>query len=352
MAFDEEELPWLNEDEPLRSEPRGFTPEQMIVCDVCLRANPPTRAACLYCAATLPATEASLSLRQPTLRRLEKWERGFNCILARAPLTASLSEEVILAVAQLLRFDRESVKKIVEGRQPLPLARVVTLDDANLIKERLIAHGFEVWIIGDEALAVESSPPVRLRALEFTDAELIAYPTGGGQEQRASWSQVFLLVTGRLIMRRVEVQERRGRGGAEHEIVDAREFGDDEALLDIYVARGQEQWNNWRIGSNNFDFSCLGAEKDLLAAKNYVALIIALQKKASAAKLEESYNRVRQLLTDAWPLEQRTEAGGWHRARPGKYSTESVTISDNERQFTLYSRLQHYLQTHKHAPEQ
>jgi hypothetical protein len=38
-----------------------------------------------------------------------------------------------------------------------------------------------------------------------------------------------------------------------------------------------------------------------------------------------------------------TTSRGWQRERPGKYTTEAVTTSDNEKQFTLYSRLQNYL---------
>jgi hypothetical protein len=53
---------------------------------------------------------------------------------------------------------------------------------------------------------------------------------------------------------------------------------------------------------------------------------------------------VRHALAAVWPLEQQTESRGWHRKRPGQVSTESVTRSDNEQQFTRYSRLRRYLQ--------
>jgi hypothetical protein len=52
---------------------------------------------------------------------------------------------------------------------------------------------------------------------------------------------------------------------------------------------------------------------------------------------------VRHALGAVWTLEQRTEAQGWRRERPGRYSTEAVTTSDNESQFTRYSRLRYYL---------
>src|SRR4029079_4927345 len=64
----------------LPNEPLGFTADQMIRCEGCLRANPPTKVTCIYCGATLPLTEASTKLRKPTLRQPEKHETGFNCI--------------------------------------------------------------------------------------------------------------------------------------------------------------------------------------------------------------------------------------------------------------------------------
>jgi len=52
---------------------------------------------------------------------------------------------------------------------------------------------------------------------------------------------------------------------------------------------------------------------------------------------------VRHALGSVWPLEQQTGARGWRRARVGRVNTEAVTKSDNEQQFTRYSRLRYYL---------
>jgi hypothetical protein len=56
---------------PQPTEPLGFSHQQMVRCDDCLRANPPTRVTCLYCGYALPQTEASVALAKPTLRPLE-----------------------------------------------------------------------------------------------------------------------------------------------------------------------------------------------------------------------------------------------------------------------------------------
>jgi hypothetical protein len=125
--------------------------------------------------------------------------------------------------------------------------------------------------------------------------------------------------------------------------VDAREMSADEAVLDIYTAQSN---SGWRISAGSFDFSCLGPHKGLVAAQNFSALIEVLRLRASDAIYDDSYNRVRHQLGAVWPLEQHTEPRGWHRKRPGHVSTEAVTRSDNESQFTRYSRLRHYLQQH------
>jgi hypothetical protein len=64
----------------------------------------------------------------------------------------------------------------------------------------------------------------------------------------------------------------------------------------------------------------------------------------SGVAIDDSYTQTRQAIEPIWPPEQRTEASGWHRERPGKYSTSGVTETSNEDQFTRYSRLQYYLQ--------
>jgi len=346
VKFDDEDIAKLNLDATaLRAEPRGFAPEQMIVCDVCLRANAPTRDECLYCAAPLPITEANLRLRQPTLRPLEKWEQGFNCISMPDANADLLSIEQLTEAADLLRMEKDLLTKIVEAGKPLPLARAATLDDAKTIKIRLadIQRNFDLLIVPDNELALESNPYVRLRALEFTGDGLTGHSIGGHSAEHVSWERLQLLVSGRLYVRRVEVQERLNRSGSEGEIIEAHEFGADEALLDAYVALDGVEWIHWRVSSAGFDFSCLGEKKSLLASQNFQLLIELLRERASHVQFDDSYKGLRHMLSRAWPLEQSTASGGWQRKRPGKYSTEAVTTSDNEKQFTLYSRLQNYL---------
>jgi hypothetical protein len=334
-------MAWLSEAVPLQTETRAFSPDEMVRCDECLRANPPTRSGCLYCAAPLPLTEAGRRLRQPALRRLEDWERGFNLIFLPQN-SRSITEVSLSKMAELLRLKMEELLKVTEAVEPLPLARAATLEEASLVESRLRALGAETLMVADEELALETSAPRRIRTMEFREDALAAYPLGGDEPLLIAWSDITLLVTGRLLERRVEVEERRGRG-SENEIVEARELSADEALLDIYAANLD---GNARIHAHSFDFSCLGEEKSLVAAANFSRLVELLTKRAVAASYDDSYNRLRRALTHAWPLEEHTGAAGLRRSRPGRFNTETVTTSDNERQFARYSRLRHYLRTH------
>jgi hypothetical protein len=324
---------------PLRSEARGFSHDQMVTCEACLRANPPTRASCLYCAAALPQTEASAALRKPTLRRLEKWEQGVSCILLpeeASSVTADRKREI----AMLLRLELEDVSRILDARAPLPVAYAANDEEASIVERSLKALGVGVLNVPDQALELESARPKRIRWLGIAEDTIVSSLAGGGAELlRKSWDEVSLIVAGRLFSKRVEFEEKRGRK-SEKEIMDARELSEDVPVLDIYTAQSND---NWRILGDSFDFSCLGDKKRLVASENFHVLAEMLRERARHALFDDSYNRVRRALTPVWPLEQHTESRGWKRAGVGRFNTEAATTSDNEAQFTRYSRLQNYL---------
>src|SRR6185312_14059521 len=102
-------IPFLGPVEP--SEPQGFSAEQMIRCEECLRANPPTRVSCLYCVAPLPLTETSARLIKPVLRQPEKHQLGYNNILL--PQEQAASDEVIAGAAALLKLSVENVGDVM-----------------------------------------------------------------------------------------------------------------------------------------------------------------------------------------------------------------------------------------------
>jgi hypothetical protein len=281
---DDEKMAWLGDVAALQPEPKGFAPEQMVRCEECLRANPPTRTSCLYCSAPLTVTKASKLLRQPTLRKLEDWERGYSLIFLPYA-EARITEDALLKMTELLRLKTEELLSLVEAAEPLPLALAATPAEASLIEERLRALGADTITVADTDLALDEAAPKRLRGLEITDDALIAHAVGGDESFNIPWPEVSLLILGRLFERRVEVEERNARGGAENEIVETRELSADEAVLDIY-ALGHR--GNLRIVAHSFDFSCLGPQKRLVAADNFARLVETLRERASLAAYDDS----------------------------------------------------------------
>ena len=316
------------------AEPQGFAPEQMVRCEECLRANPPTRINCMYCSVPLPVTESSARLRTPVLRRPEKHESGYNTIVL--PSREVLSRGAIEDAASFLKLKQEDLERMLAEGVALPLARTASREEAELIADRLQAANFRVITLTDEDVVV------RVRSLSFDESMFVINPGQTTNEVDFAWSNIALLVTGRLVEKRVEVKEVKSRG-AENEILDTTELFSDEAVIDLYVSAHSE---TWRVQANGFDFSCLGAEKTLLATENITTLQRVLLANATNARHDDSYNRLRPLLDLVWGPEQETQSSGWRRERPGKLSLDTATIHSNESQFTRYSRLLFYLTTH------
>ncbi|HEX8175014.1 MAG TPA: hypothetical protein VF543_07840 [Pyrinomonadaceae bacterium] len=321
---------------------RPFSHKEMVTCEECLRANPPTRPKCLYCGIKLPLPDATVSSgRRPVIRQPEKWEEGYNVVLLER---ASAPDKLLSEVAGLLRLERAEAARILEASRPLPLARVDSVEEARLVEERLRASGLSVLVVSDSDLMMREESRNRARAFDFEEDGLVAYAAGGNGIWRAEWSDLILLATGRLVTRRVELEERRNRQGSE--VVDAREMTGDVMLLDLYTERSD---GGWRVASDSFDFSCLGSGKALVAAQNFSALVEALSRRAPRMIVDDSYNSLRQALAPVWPPEERTESRGLRRERPGRFNTEAVMTSDNETQFTRYSRLRQLLRLREGA---
>lgn len=324
-------LPLIGPVEP--SEPQGFTPDQMVRCEECLRANPPTRINCLYCSVLLPVTESSARLRKPILRAPEKHQIGYNTIVL--PSAKSLSTEAINEAATLLKLKPQDLERILAQPVALPVARTADREESEFILERLQGLGFRVVTMSDEGSVK------RVRSLSFDESQLTINRDHPKDEVDVLWSNVILLVPARLIEKRVEVKEVKSRR-AENELIDTSEFFSDEPVIDIYLSTHSD---TWRVNASGFDFSCLGPEKALIVSDNIARLQRKLIANATNVTLDDSYGRVRGLLDLVWSSQQETKSSGWRRERPGKLSIGIATINSNESQFTRYSRLRYYVTT-------
>jgi hypothetical protein len=250
-----------------------------------------------------------------------------------------LEEPILTEAAQLLQLKSAELGRILVLRQPLPATRTTAAEEASEITEALRALGIESATVPSHELHLEE-PSKKISALEFSDEALTATVVGSNARLAAGWDDLILLVTGRLVLSRIEVEERRRRG--RKQTVNSRHLSADESVLDVYLGTSEI---SWRIRASNFDFSCLGSARSFTAFENFTALMNVLRKRATKAQFDDSYAPARSALEIVWPVEPQTKIGDWRRSGAGKVDTATVTTTDNEGQFTRYSRLRHYLRT-------
>jgi len=311
----------------------------MIRCDNCLRANPPTRMSCLYCAATLPANEASKHLRRPTLLTPDKLDPGYNAILVAQDQT----RDTLSQTAELLKVPPDELAKILSANQSLPLARTATYEEAQLLTARLNELGIDTNVVSDEELGITENNLTRVRSISFEVATLSVSTSHCGESVELKYADLILLIRARLITKRTTVTERASRG-LENQIIDASEFYADESVIDFYSCAYPQ---TFRITANSFDFSCLGNRKALLVNENTGSLVDLIQSHAGQIEIDNSYNGVRQMLELVWGAEKVTKSEGWKRGGPGRFTVGATTTLSNENQFTRYSRLRYFYRQRK-----
>jgi hypothetical protein len=333
-------LPISADDSDLASGPKPFAPEQMIPCEHCLRQNPPTRVSCLYCGAVLPLNETSFNLQKPTLRRLEQWELGYNNILVPSANAQAEPEEIDYpAVADLLKLSVEDLRQIIPCSTPLPLAHAASPDEATLVERRLASLKVNSRVVADSDLGVTETGPVNLRGMNFHEAGFSAFQSPDLPALEVKWSDLVLIVKGRIVSTRVELKEQRSSREGERTL-DSSEFFSDEVVVELHT---ESLSRPFRVSAHSFDFSCLGPAKGLVAGENMNTLIERLCEGAPQVVMDEEYKSLRKLLEPVWPTAQQNQSIGWKRERPGKYTIGSAAVKNNETQFMRYSLLRIFL---------
>lgn len=316
----------------VQSEDFAFKPEEMILCGACQRTNPPTRLACFYCGKELEINETQSQKIKPNLRKLEAWEKGFNLIYQ--PDAKEFSETNLAEIAKLVNLESETLEKIWKLKTALPIARIETEKEAEIVRARLKEFGFETSVLSDEKLSA-NNPPKRLRGLEFWDDKLILIFFNTDEIAEIALEDLVLIVAGAIFERRTESVEKRKKG--ESKLLKATETASDEMLFDIYSRENSE---GYRIFAKGFDFSCLEAEKAMTAKENLTKLVQKLKSVAPNAKLVENYLEVRESLGSVWEAEEKNDSKGLMRRSFGSFNFENITIVSNWAQFNKFSRLQ------------
>ncbi len=321
-------------DPSIQSENIAFAPSELVACGACGRLNPPTRSKCLYCGHELEIESANLTKVKSFIRPMESWERGFNVIFHPSMEPSELS---VPDVSSLLSQEIESVEAILAAGKPLPLVRVESNKDAEIVTAKLAGHGLTCSVVSDETLGTNQLP-VRLAGIEF-GGESITFITFLTLERtEVLLSDLALIIPGFLAESKIDLVEKRRRKGPE--IFEEVESSLHETIVDVY---SRSDPRGCRIQLAGFDFSCLGAEKGFIAAENIKCLIRMLTKLAPGSKLVDDYGSVRRLLDPVWRIEQHSETQGMKRIGIGKTGLQKVATTSNLQQFTKYSRLQWHL---------
>ena len=317
---------------PVQAEDFAFKPEEMVTCAACQRTNPPTRVKCFYCGKELEINELQARQIKPNLRKLELWEKGFNLIYK--PNEAQFDETNLAEIAKLVNLERETLEKICAAKMALPMARIESEKEAEIVQNRLRELGFETSILSDEKLAGDKMPR-RLHGLEFWDDKLILIFFNSDEIAEIALEDLVLIVWGAIFERKTESLEKRKKGT--NTLLKATETATDEMLFDIYC---RENPNGYRIFAKGFDFSCLEAEKEMLAKDNLKKLAQKLQNLAPNVKTVENYLQLRESLGNIWEADEKNDAKGVTRQSFGKFNFGNITMVSNWTQFNKFSRLQ------------
>jgi hypothetical protein len=325
---------WVN-NMPVRSENMAFSTEEMITCGTCSRLNPPNRLKCLYCAAELEISGAQADQIVPSSRKLESWEKGYNLVFIRS--TASSNEISLTEVSKAVSLDAEVLGEIIDANRPMPIARVESEKEAEVLTGILDRKGVETSIIADGSLA-EDVLPKRLRNMRFESGLLTVTLFNTGETEEIKSTSLALIVTGAIFEQRTETIEKRKK--RETRTLEEWETASDEGLIDIYTFTDPA---GFRIPAKGFDFSCLGSSKGILAGENIRSLVARLREFAPEAKLVDGYLSDKRALGHVWDVERRSDFKGFRRSGFGKSDLAKTASSSNLGQFTKYSRLQWHL---------
>src|SRR4030095_3258808 len=162
--LDDSEL--LNLETGADSRLRSFTPAEMITCDSCLRANPPTRPTCMYCGERLLADEP---IEAPQVESDATPVAAASCFYVVLPVgpNGSLDESVLERVASRSEVKVPDLRSALRAGGALLLAQTNTSKQAEDLIDEFRTLGIQTTLISNEELNANSSNK-KVRALEFS----------------------------------------------------------------------------------------------------------------------------------------------------------------------------------------
>lgn len=310
----------------VRSEEIGFAADDLLPCSRCKRPNSPDRTACIYCGAALENAAEDV-LKAVEADSIEAWESGHNVVLR-------LTSEAVPKISGLLRIEKDLLTSVADSRSYFPAARVRSEQDAKAVVTNLIESGAESLIVPDVSLMPEK-PPVRLRSIEFADGSCNFIEFNTGNRRVVLTEELRLVVTGDLVESRTESKWK--KKPKKDDRPDETVTDSDRPVIDLYTSRDDI---GYRVQMNGFDFSGLGEAKGMLAVENMRMLAVRLKEVSGNCRVDTRYNVTRLLLDRIWELETETDHFGTYTGGFLKKEKTKVSMMNNMRQFTKYSRLQ------------
>lgn len=317
----------------LREEEIGYSSDQMNACAKCGKANPPNRTNCLYCAAPIANVTEGFGTPKLNLRQLENWENGYN-VVALGSVGRSNGGDI----SKLLGNDVEDIEILAGAASAVPLARLESESDAAIACDHLTRLGIHVRVIGDVALKM-GKPSLRSRTVEFLPDAIRFISFNTGESKIVPLADIVLLVVGTVTESKTESVEKRRKKGERKSLSESATSSDD-LVVDIYSGEDEQ---GWRIMTKGFDFSCLGAEKTMLAGENIGRLIERVRSVAPDARFVDDYDRIENAMSAVWDIDRRKDFEGLKRTGILQSGFSSVVRTSNAEQFSKYSRLQRIL---------
>ncbi len=319
----------------VQTENIAFDPAKMIACGGCARVNPPNRVSCLYCAHQLDVAPENVDVARLNLRKAEDWEPGFNVVLLSE---IDPDSPDVTTIAKIAQTGPEHVRTIAATRRPMPIVRVGSQKEADIVRDALVRNNIRSAVISDDSLMQDRSP-IRLRGAEFRDGSVVFVDFNTGEPVEIIRENIALIVKGLLNQTEIDQLEKKRRG-KESKIIEAVEAASDMPILDIYDRRDHQ---GFRVMLSGFDFSCLEKDKALLAVENLGRLAARLRNFAPDAKFVDDYLSVRHALSSVWEIAQRKDSQGMQRSGFARFEFGNKLSSSNLRQMNRFSRLQWHL---------
>jgi len=148
---------------------KSFAPDELLTCEKCLRANPPTRSECLYCAAPLSSNATILS--KETEAEPQPAALSTTCYAVVAPKALrEVDENLLEQLARTIQLKSSDLQTALDSHSPLLASG--TYEKTSQTLTDLRKSGIDGLLVTDADLKL-SVDNRTIRALECTGEGLI-----------------------------------------------------------------------------------------------------------------------------------------------------------------------------------